>query len=199
MINKIDETWTLFLDRDGVINKRPIDDYVRRWDKFEFLDGVLESIATLSGIFGRIVIVTNQAGIGKGLMTEIELRSIHIQMVQSIYLAGGRIDRVYYCPNIPTDNSLFRKPYTGMGFLARAEYPEIDFERSVMVGDSISDMQFGKKLGMKTVFIEGKGEASSSVDADSTYTSLAEWLSQIAVADKGDPSRLKLRSSNHRR
>ena len=91
----IDKSWTLFLDRDGVINKKLENDYVKSWDEFEFLPGVLKSIQHFSQIFGKIVVVTNQQGIGKGLYTHEDLQNIHHKMIMEITNAGGRIDKVY--------------------------------------------------------------------------------------------------------
>lgn len=144
---------TLFLDRDGVINRRLIDDYVKSVDEFRFEDGALEALAGLSTRFDRIVVVTNQQGIGKKLMHEDALQNIHNHMINEVDKAGGRIDAVYFCPDLKQSKSIYRKPDIGMGLLAKKQFPEIRFKQSVMVGDSISDMKFGKKLGMKTVFI----------------------------------------------
>lgn len=149
----IDKSWTLFLDRDGVINRRIIDDYVRNIDEFEFLESVPESIAKLANLFGVIVVVTNQQGIGKKWMTESDLESIHQHMVKSIEQAGGRIDKIYHCPMLKTEENNCRKPLPAMGYAAKNDFPNIDFSKSVMVGDSISDMEFGKALGMFNVFI----------------------------------------------
>ncbi len=152
----IDKSWTLFLDRDGVINKKLENDYVKSWDEFEFLPGVLESIQYFSQIFGKIVVVTNQQGIGKGLYTHEDLDNIHHKMILEITASGGRIDKVYYSPNLNSENSILRKPNIGMGLKAKEDFPEIDFKKSVMIGDSVSDMQFGKNLGMKTFYITQK-------------------------------------------
>jgi len=150
---KTDRTWTLFLDRDGVINERLIGDYVKSTGEFKLIDGVAEAIRLASAVFGRIVVVTNQQGIGKGLMTERNLSDIHAYCLRMITEQGGRIDGFYFAPSLAAEGSLLRKPATGMGLQAKAEFPEIDFSRSVMIGDSVSDMEFGKNLGMKTVFI----------------------------------------------
>lgn len=152
-LHKIDKSWTLFLDRDGVINRRPVDDYVKNWNEFEFLPGVLEALKTLSGIFGKIIVVTNQQGIGKGLMTVEGLADIHHKMVLEIKKYGGRVDAVYFCPNLKSDNKNCRKPSTTMAELAKNDFPEINFEKSIMAGDMESDMVFGRNAGMKTVFI----------------------------------------------
>jgi D-glycero-D-manno-heptose 1,7-bisphosphate phosphatase len=86
-------------------------------------------------------------------MTEAMLRIIHNNMLETISKAGGRIDKVYFCPHLRESGSFMRKPNIGMGLLARKDFPDIHFTRSVMTGDSISDMRFGKRLGMLTVFI----------------------------------------------
>jgi histidinol-phosphate phosphatase family protein len=147
------KSWTLFLDRDGVLNRRLEGDYVKLPEEFEWLDGVLKSLSYFSGVFGTIVVVTNQQGIGKGLMTEQELGLIHKNMLEDVARAGGRIDQVYHCPDLEQSRNFNRKPMIGMGLQARRDFPEIVFRQSVMVGDTISDMRFGKRLKMKTVFI----------------------------------------------
>jgi len=158
------KSWTLFLDRDGVINERLIDDYVKSPDEFRFLEGVPAAIAGLSKIFGRIVIVTNQQGIGKGLMRLDDLTIVHDLMISGIENAGGRIDKIYHCPHLESDNCSCRKPKTGMALLAQKDFPEIDFHKSIMVGDGIHDMEFGRKMGMKTVFISPEADPDPLVD-----------------------------------
>lgn len=145
--------WTIFLDRDGVINRRLPDDYVRHFSQFDFLPGVLEAIATLATVFVRIFIVTNQQGIGKGLMTEKELEAIHHAMLAEIIQADGRIDKIYYCPHLASEDCQCRKPLPGMALQAVMNFPEVDFGRSIMAGDTESDMRFGANLGMKTALI----------------------------------------------
>jgi D-glycero-D-manno-heptose 1,7-bisphosphate phosphatase len=152
-VKNIDKTWTLFLDRDGVINKRLIDDYVKKWDEFEFLPGVLESIKKLSHVFGRLIIVTNQQGVGKGLMTENVLDEIHDKMIKEIKKAGGMIDAVYYCHKLKDAVDNCRKPGVKMFETAVSNFPDIKSEKSVMVGDSESDIEFGKNAKMFTVYI----------------------------------------------
>jgi len=145
--------WTLFLDRDGVINQRLNDDYVKNPEEFVFLDGVLESIAFFSKHFGRILVVTNQQGVGKGLMEVSMLQEIHQKMLMNVEAAGGKIDKVYFCPDLESSKSIYRKPRIGMGLLAKKDFPKIDFQKSIMVGDTITDMLFGKRLKMNTVLI----------------------------------------------
>lgn len=151
--NQFDSTWTLFLDRDGVINRRPIGDYVKSPESFEFLPGVLDAIKILTEKFGRIFIVTNQQGIGKCLMTEDDLAAVHKKMLYEIEKAGGRIDKVYHCPDLAKSQNNCRKPGLTMANRAKADFPEIKFKKSVMAGDTKSDLQFGRNAGMQTVFI----------------------------------------------
>ncbi|GAB5540106.1 MAG: D-glycero-alpha-D-manno-heptose-1,7-bisphosphate 7-phosphatase [Salibacteraceae bacterium] len=150
---EIDNSWTLFLDRDGVINQRLENDYVKTWNEFEFLRGVMEALAVAKGLFKTIVIVTNQQGIGKGIMTESDLKDIHTRMVKAIESSGGRIDKVYHCPELATANPDCRKPNVGMAMSAKQDFPEIDFKRSLMVGDSPSDMEFAQRLEMHGAYI----------------------------------------------
>src|SRR5512138_3466318 len=149
----IDRNWTLFLDRDGVINRRIVGGYVTAWEEFEFLPGVLEALKILGRRFGRIIVVSNQQGVGKGLMTSADVEKIHSSMVRQVEGARGRIDLVLFSPHLDSEESLMRKPNTGMALEAAQWFPEIEFGRSVMAGDSASDMRFGKNAGMKTVLI----------------------------------------------
>ena len=151
-LHQIDARWTLFLDRDGVINHEKEGSYVLHYGEFVFYDQVKEALRICASAFGRIVIVTNQRGIGKGMMTAEDLRLIHEKMIAEIVLAGGRIDRIYYADSLQNDHPL-RKPNPGMAFAAQADFPDIDFSRALMVGNNISDMEFGKNAGMYAVFL----------------------------------------------
>jgi len=151
-LKNIDKSWTLFLDRDGVINHEKENDYIRNRDEFQFYDGVAEAVSALSKHFGRIIITTNQKGIGKDLMTVADLDDIHSKMLSHIEKAGGRIDKIYYCPDL-ADDSPNRKPNPGMIFQAKNDFPEIDLSRSIIVGNRTSDMNFGRNAGVYTVFV----------------------------------------------
>jgi histidinol-phosphate phosphatase family protein len=168
---EIDKKWTLFLDRDGVINEKRDNDYVKNWNEFSFINGSLKAISELSKVFGKIIIVTNQRGVGRGLMKEEELIFIHEKMLNEISLNAGKIDKIYYCVEV-SEFAVCRKPNTGMAMKARLDFPEIDFNKSVIVGDSISDLMFGQKLGMKKIFI-GKNE--EKFDLDGMFNSLFEF------------------------
>lgn len=160
----IDTSWTLFLDRDGTINRRIVGDYVREWDQFEFLEGAVEGIAHLSTLFARVIVVTNQQGIGRGLMSHQQLRDIHAEMLERIAYNGGRIDEIYYCPDLAAELPACRKPEPGMALQAAQDYPDITFTKSIMVGDTASDMAFGKRLGMATVLIVDDDNAHVQAD-----------------------------------
>lgn len=177
----IDKSWTLFLDRDGVINKRLVDDYVKLVDDFEFLPGVLGAIKTFSEIFSHVFIVTNQQGIGKKLMDEDDLKIVHKHLIEQVQEAGGKITKIYFCPDLAETESPNRKPEIGMALKARAEYPDIDFEKSIMIGDSISDMKFGKNAGMKTVLITDKHTDYDLNLVDTNFESLKQFADQLKM------------------
>lgn len=149
---EVNSDWTLFLDRDGVINRKLHNNYVKALNEFEILPGVLEALFVLKDWFSTILIVTNQQGIGKGLMTEENLSWIHKFLLAEVENAHGRIDAIYYCPHLAGEDCSCRKPGPGMAFQAKNDFNSIDFDKSIIVGDSQSDMEFGKKLGMKKVF-----------------------------------------------
>lgn len=174
---------TLFLDRDGVINMRTPGDYVRTPGMFEPTEQLGEAMRLLSACFGRIVVVTNQAGIGKGLMTERDLASVHQKMFELVAAGGGRIDRAYHCPHVKDAGCPCRKPATGMAWQALADFPEIDFENAWLVGDSASDIRFGQALGMHTVLIAGKTEEAAELAAmkvDFRFDSLFQFAGFIS-------------------
>lgn len=144
----LNETDTLFLDRDGVVNVWLPGDYVKSWEEFRFNDGFLDFIGRYSKCFKHIFIVTNQRGVGKGLMTMQQLEDIHARMTQAISDAGGRIDRIYLC-TATSDSDPMRKPNPGMAIQAMKDYPDIRMERSLMIGDQPSDRIFADNCGMR--------------------------------------------------
>ncbi|WP_029904126.1 HAD-IIIA family hydrolase [Prevotella sp. 10(H)] len=168
----------LFLDRDGVINQERPDDYVKNISEFVFEKGALEAIAILSAKFDYIFIITNQRGIGRKIMSELDLAKIHGYMLAEIGKAGGRIDNIYYCTDLNSE-SINRKPNVGMAFQAQHDYPAIDFTRSVMVGNSKSDIEFGNKLNMYTVLVGDKYKKEHKIY--STANAYYENLYKFAV------------------
>jgi D-glycero-D-manno-heptose 1,7-bisphosphate phosphatase len=157
---------TLFLDRDGVINVKLEARYVRNSNEFEFMQGALVAISKLSKLFKRILIVTNQQGIGKGIMTADDLNLLHSFMTSEIGKLNGKIDKIYFCPHLDTENCNCRKPNPGMINQAIADFPEIDRHNSYLIGDSDSDIEAGNRMNLNTVKV------------DNDYT-LAKWTAEL--------------------
>lgn len=179
----INPNWSLFLDRDGIINVQRPNDYVKTIGEFEFIDDAGVALSQLRPLFRRIVIVTNQQGVGKGLMTHSDLEHIHTQMHKEITLAGGYIDAVYSATEkSDTDYERMRKPDIGMALNAQRDFPEIVFETSLMVGDTETDMRFGKNANMYTVLIVGPSTTSEAYAyADFCFQSLTEFVSALVT------------------
>ncbi|MGB1217881.1 MAG: HAD-IIIA family hydrolase, partial [Saprospiraceae bacterium] len=122
-------------------------------------------------------------GIGKNLMRASMMEKVHDYMILEIEGNGGKIDEVYYCPELSKNNPKCRKPNIGMALQAKKDFPDIDFQKSIMVGDSISDIQFGKRVGMLTVFVEAKGakeiEAAKSEDVDFQFKDLNAFFAAL--------------------
>jgi D-glycero-alpha-D-manno-heptose 1-phosphate guanylyltransferase len=172
MFPKIDKSWTLFLDRDGVINIKLDKDYVKSLSEFEFIPGALDSMVSLSNFFGRIIIVTNQQGIGKGVMTEEDLHQIHSFLLEKVREKGGNIDAIYHAPQLEEEGSPMRKPGIGMALQAKKDFPEIDFTKSIIIGDSKKDLEFGKRTKMISILIN---EASTNKAEDYSIASLFDF------------------------
>ena len=168
----IDNSWTLFLDRDGVINKKRDNDYVKTVAEFEFLPGALAAITNFSNSFGRIIIITNQQGVGKGIMSEQAITEIHRHLITKVKEKGGKIDAIYHAPQLVAEKSAMRKPEIGMAVKAGNDFPEIDFAKSIMVGDSPSDMEFGKRANMVNVLV---GNNASEESENYTIASLSNF------------------------
>lgn len=176
----IDNNWTLFLDRDGVINHEQHLGYVNTWDEFTFYAGVEDAIKIFATHFKYIIVITNQRGVGKGITSFENLGLIHHNMKEAISNSGGRIDAIYFCPDI--DNaSPNRKPQTGMAFQAKYDFKDIDFTKSIMVGNTLSDMEFGRNIGAKTVFISSTITDVNPLDTriDAFFNSLYDFAQSL--------------------
>ncbi len=171
---EIDRDWTLFLDRDGTINRRLMADYVKTVGQFDFLPGAEESIARFHELFKYIIIVTNQQGIGKELMSHEDLAEIHDFMSKKLNEVGANIDEILYCPHLAIFNPSCRKPNPGMAFQAQEIFPDISFKKSVMVGDTESDITFGNQLNMYTVLISPDRKDEEYFEADLVVRDLVE-------------------------
>ena len=157
---------TLFLDRDGVINVKLDGQYVKNIDEFEFMIGAEMAISKLSKIFNRILIITNQQGIAKGIMSDKELGVLHKYMLFELKKYGGVINKIYYCPHLAAENCNCRKPNSGMIQQAIIDFPEIKIENSYLIGDSDTDILAGNKMGLVTVKV------------DNEYT-LSKWCDEL--------------------
>jgi D-glycero-D-manno-heptose 1,7-bisphosphate phosphatase len=146
---------TVFLDRDGVINRKmPEGEYVTAWQQFHLLSGVPQAIARLNQAGQRVLVVTNQRGIALGLYTAADVDHIHAQFQQQLATQGAHIDGFYFCPHDKRQCTC-RKPLPGLFEQAQSDFPGITPETSLIIGDSLSDIEFGHNLGMRTIFIEG--------------------------------------------
>ncbi len=143
---------TLFLDRDGVLNRHILGDYVRTPQMWEWMPGILPALARWSGKFKHIVLVTNQRGVGKGVMTDAQLAQVHAYMMQGVLEAGGRIDLILACTSVSEEDPR-RKPNLGMFYEACSLFPDIDAKSSVMLGDAPSDAAFAKNCGMPFILL----------------------------------------------
>lgn len=167
----------LFLDRDGVLNVLRPNDYVKCPDELVLLPGVKEALDICRRHFGRIFIVTNQQGIGKGLMTETDLASIHQKLLDAV----GPVDRIYFCPELERAHSFRRKPNIGMALQARRDYRDVRLKESVMVGDSKIDMLFGRRAGMTTVLVGNNSTVATDQPylVDYRYPSLLDFAASL--------------------
>jgi len=144
----------IFLDRDGVINRKaPRAEYVKNWDEFEILPGVVEALERLSQNDCRIYIITNQAGIARGFMTEADLASIHERLKETLREHEVRIHGIYHCPHGWDEGCECRKPKPGMFFQAARDH-HLDLTRAVFIGDDERDVQAGEAAGVKTILVD---------------------------------------------
>ncbi len=179
-LENIGPDWTLFLDRDGVINYEKENNYVLNWGEFEFYPGVTEAIRLLSGKFNTIVVISNQRGVGRGLMSERDLLDIQHRMRSEVGKNGGRIDKIYYCT--ATDpHHFYRKPNPGMALQAAKDFPSIDLSKTIMVGNKLSDMQFGRNAGTYTVYLKTTHpeQPLPHPDVDLSFSSLIDFAKAL--------------------
>lgn len=141
----------IFLDRDGVINRDP-GFGIPSWDQFEFIPGSLEALKQLHLADFQVILISNQAGVAKGLYTMDDLRDITKNMLKVIKKAGGHIHSVFYCPHQDQDNCNCRKPKAGL-FSQAAKGRKINFSDTFFVGDNRRDVLAAKAIGAKSIFV----------------------------------------------
>jgi len=145
-------TRAIFFDRDGVINARILGGYVRHWNEFELLPGVIETLQEVKHRGYLAIIVTNQRGVGLGIMTQEQLDQVHSELQKEMErLAGVRFDDIIFCTDL--DNSLGRRKPSPTMLLEAAEKWNIDLANSWMIGDSMSDIEAGQRAGTKTGYL----------------------------------------------
>jgi histidinol-phosphate phosphatase family protein len=143
----------IFLDRDGVINRYPGDTkYVRSWKEFRFLPGAKQAIAKLNKAGFEIFIVSNQAGVGKGIFSQKKLNLITKNMLAEIEKSHGKIKRILYCTHRPEENCPCRKPRAGLIVIAKNNYP-VKLKESFFIGDTIRDVHTAKVAGCKSILV----------------------------------------------
>lgn len=176
---------TVFLDRDGVLNeKMPEGRYVTSWAEFQLLPGVPEAIARLNRAGLRVIVVSNQRGIALGLYSVADVEAIHAALESLLESQGARVDAFYFCPHDKGQCSC-RKPLPGLFDQAVAQFPAITPASSVIIGDSLSDIEFGRRVGMTAIFIEGNaqrrkpGAESSRQLADFSFPTLVEAVAAL--------------------
>lgn len=177
----------VFLDRDGVINRRPPEgDYITRWEDFHILPGVAEGISLLNHAGFSVIVVTNQRCVAKGQITEADLQKMHERMTDVLARAGAKIDETFYCPHDIEPPCDCRKPAPGM-LLSAARSRGIDLRASWMIGDSDNDVQAGRNAGCKAARVIAADAASSerariseaAITADIAAPSLLDAIRQI--------------------
>ncbi len=169
-------TPAIFIDRDGVINaNRP--DHVKRWEEFIFLPGALDALRALAGQPAPVIVITNQAIIGRGVTPAAIVDDIHVRMRTAVAAAGGRIDGVYLCPHRPEDGCDCRKPRPGLLLRAAREHG-LDLTRSFFIGDALSDAQAAMAAGVTPIFVTSRrgAERQEALLAD-------PWLRETRIVD----------------
>lgn len=192
---------TIFLDRDGVVNeKMPEGRYVTKWSEFKLMPGVAEAIGRLNQAGLRVFVVSNQRGVALGLYTVDDVRGIHAAFQSLLKTKGAAVNGIYFCPHEKGQCNC-RKPLPGLFDQAAAEFPEITAATSAMIGDSCSDIVFGRRLGMLTVFIEGDpgrqkpGAVTARELADLHFPSLIEAVEYLLASMNSDNNNLAFAKS----
>lgn len=174
----------IILDRDGVIN-HDSDQYIKSPDEWRAINGSLEAIARLNQWGWRVVVASNQSGIGRGLFGMDTLNAINDKMVKSLAQVGGRIDAIFFCPHTADSTCDCRKPKPGM-FLQIAERFNISLEGVPTVGDSLRDLQAGMMVGCTPYLVlTGKGQKTREdpalPEATQIYPDLATVVADLIV------------------
>lgn len=176
----------VILDRDGVVNvKQPKGHYVTKWDEFIWIPGSIEAIRLLKEKGYRVIIVTNQAGIARGMMTQCDLEDIHRAMQKELALQGASIDAIYVCPHGWNEGCECRKPNPGMLFNAQRDY-HLDLSKTFFIGDDVRDLEAGERAGCITRLVAVNERLIDIVKDDILRTRNAvPFARQIPQFEKG--------------
>jgi D-glycero-D-manno-heptose 1,7-bisphosphate phosphatase len=180
----------VFLDRDGVLNRKlPEGAYVSDWAQFEWLPGAVEAIARMNRAGLTVIVVSNQRGVALGRLSVQQLELIHVQMRNQLGRHDAWLDAIYYCPHDHGECHC-RKPDIGLFEQATKDFPEIDAENSAVIGDSLSDIQAGRRLGMRTIFIQGEParQKAGAYAAQELADEVADSLLQAVEKHLGLPA-----------
>jgi D-glycero-D-manno-heptose 1,7-bisphosphate phosphatase len=178
----------VFLDREGVISGKPPEgEYISRWGTFQLLPGVELAIASLNRSGRRVIVVTNQRGVALGRYTCAEVEELHSRLQQHLARYGAKIDAFYYCPHDDADQCDCRKPKAGLFRRAFRDFGDASRENSLMIGDSISDIEGARNLGMASIFVRGEpttrkpGSEKAVLLADRVCDSLLEAVDEYLL------------------
>jgi D-glycero-D-manno-heptose 1,7-bisphosphate phosphatase len=164
---------TVFLDRDGVLNEKMAEgSYVASSENLHILPGVPKAVARLNRIGLRAIVVSNQRGVALGRYTLADVEAVHSELQRRLKTSDAHVDAFYVCPHDSNDCKC-RKPLPGLYEQAVADYPEVSAVTSVMIGDSLVDIEFGRRLGMSTILIEGHGAEERARTKEAR--ALADW------------------------
>jgi D-glycero-D-manno-heptose 1,7-bisphosphate phosphatase len=184
-----DRRFTVFLDRDGVINRKlPEGCYVTRWEEFEFLPGAVEALARLKADGTRLVVVTNQRGVARGAMTLGEVDEIHRRMQEVLATSGASVDAIYVCPH-QEGTCDCRKPQLGLFRQAMADDPAIELAAAVLIGDSASDVRAANDLGVDAYLVGDDNRLVAILSENPTLRATGSGSSLLAIIDARRPKR----------
>lgn len=175
----------VFLDRDGVINRKPPEgSYISKWSEFHLLPGAEDAIAKLNASGRTVIVITNQRGVALGLYSEDDVKALHCELQKHLAAKSARIDAFFYCPH-DRGKCDCRKPGTALFKRAFATFPGAAPPNSIMIGDSLGDIEAAQRLSMPSIFVTGDlryrkpGAEHASELASVTVESLAEAVAHF--------------------
>ena len=165
----------VFLDRDGVINQNS-PNFIKSWSEFHFISRSIDALRDLTNGGLTIIVITNQSAVSRKLISIKELEHIHTKMKDVIESKGGKIRDIFVCPHLPSDGCACRKPSPGLIYQAQSIY-DIDLALSVMIGDSVGDIQCGFNAGCGRSILVRTGNGK---DAENILTEAGTATDYIA-------------------